>query len=100
MPNPFPDSPDMTKRKAIYTIKTFIGGEPVKRSYVMSEALNATLKEALGDYITARDIYNRTSIRYTTLRSWRNSGKIRAMKFGSTWFYSRHDLVELIKTSK
>lgn len=89
----------MTKKKAVYTIKTFISGEPHKRSYVMSEALDATLKEALGEYISARDIYSRTGTRYATLRSWRVSGKIRAMKFGATWFYSRQDLLELIKTS-
>ena len=89
----------MTKKKATYTIKTFIGGELHKRSYVMSEALDATLKEALGDYISARDIYSRTSTRYATLRNWRISGKIRVMKFGITWFYSKRDLLELIKTS-
>ena len=93
----------MTKKKAIYTIKTFIGGQPAKRSCYMSEALDATLKEALGNYVSARDVRdtrNKVGIKSATLRSWRNSGKIRAMKFGSTWFYSRHDLLDLIKTSK
>lgn len=85
----------MTKKKATYTID----GKPVKVSDVRSEAQAATLKEALGDHITAKHAH-RAGIKGATLRSWRNSGKIRAKKVGTTWFYSRQDLLELIKTSK
>ncbi len=85
----------MTKKKAIYTID----GKLIKIRDFSSSAQDTILKEVLGDYISAKDIYSRTGIRYATLRSWRNSGKIRAKKVGPTWFYSTEDLLELIKTS-
>jgi hypothetical protein len=85
----------MTKKKAIYTID----GKPARLSNVRSEAQGATLKEALGDYISAKDAH-KAGIKDTTLRSWRNRGKIRTKKVESTWFYSRQDLLDLIKTSK
>ncbi|MBA7605125.1 hypothetical protein ES703_12254 [subsurface metagenome] len=87
------------KKKAIYTID----GKPAKLSDIRSETQDATLKEALGDYISVRDILetsNKAGIKSATLRSWRNGGKIRAKKVGATWYYSRQDLLELIKTSK
>lgn len=59
-----------------------------------------TPAEALGDYISAKDVHNKASIKYTSLRNWRNSGKIRAKKVGGTWFYSRENLLGLIKTSE
>ncbi len=83
------------KKKAIYTID----GKPAKLRDVKSSAEDATLKEALGDYISAKDAY-KAGVEDTTLRSWRNSSKIRAKKVGAAWFYSRQDLVDLIKTSK
>ena len=89
----------MTKKKAIYTID----GKPTKLRDVRNSAQDATLKESLGDYVSARDVRetrNKVGIKSATLRSWRNSGKIRAKKVGVTWFYSRQDLLELIRTSK
>jgi len=80
--------------KANYTIN----GKHSKLSDIKRQAQDDTLKEALGDYIIAKDIY-RVGIKYSTLRSWRNAGKIRAKKVKSTWYYSRRDLLELIKTS-
>ena len=76
-----------------------IDGKSARLKDIRSCVQDATLKEALGDYIGARDAH-RAGIKSATLRSWRNSGKIRAMKFGLTWFYSRQDLLELIRTSK
>ena len=89
----------MTKKKAIYTID----GKPAKLRDVSSSAQDATLKETLGDYISARDVREtrkKVGIKSATLRSWRNDGRLRARKVESTWFYSRQDLLELIKTSK
>lgn len=57
------------------------------------------LREALGDYISAKDVRNQVGIKDATLRNWRTSGKIRAKKVGGAWYYSRQDLVYLIKTS-
>jgi hypothetical protein len=85
----------MTKRKVIYTID----GKPAKLSDVRRQAQEDTLKKALGDYITAKDA-NKVGITDTTLRRWRNSGRIRAKKVRATWHYSRQDLLNLIKTSK
>ena len=85
----------MTKTKGTY----LIDGKLVKLSDIRSQAQDVTLKEALGDYITAKDIH-KVGIKNTTLRSWRNSGRIRARKVKSTWYYSIQDLLELIKTSK
>lgn len=85
----------MTKKKAIYTID----GKPAKLRDVKRSAQDTTLKEALGDYISAKDAH-KAGVKDTTLRSWRNGGKIRAKKVGATWIYSRQDLVDLIKTSK
>ncbi len=83
------------KKRAIYTID----GKPAKLRDVSSSAQDATLKEALGDYVSAKHAH-RAGIKDTTLQSWRNGGKIRAKKIGATWFYSRQDLLELIRTSK
>lgn len=88
----------MTKKKAIYTID----GKPAKLRDIRSCVQDTTLKEALGDYISARDVRetrNKVGIKDATLRNWRNSGKIRAKKIGATWFYSKEDLIELIRTS-
>jgi len=98
-PNPSSDKLNMTKKKASYTID----GKPAKLQDIYSSVLNAMLKEALGDYISARDVRetrNKVGIKSATLRSWRNGGRLRAKKIGATWFYSRQDLIELIKTSK
>lgn len=81
----------MTKKKAIYTID----GEPASLRDVKSGAK----ADALKDYITQKHASS-LGFKDTTLRSGRNSGKIRAMKIGTTWFYSKQDLVDLIKTSK
>lgn len=86
----------MTTKKVIY----MIDGKPARLRDVKSRAQDAMLKEALGDYISARDVHNKVGIRVATLRRWRNSGKIRARRVGATWFYSRKDLLDLIKTSK
>jgi len=89
----------MTKEKAVYVID----GKPAKLSNVRSEAQDTILKEALGDYVSATDVRetrNKVGIKSATLRSWRNSGKIRAKKIGATWFYSRQDLIQLIKAEK
>ena len=83
------------KKKAIYTID----GKPARLRDVKRRAQDDMLKEAVGDYISARGAHT-LAIKDTTLRSWRNSGKIRAKKVGATWFYSRQDLLELIRTSK
>ena len=87
------------KKKAIYTID----GKPAKLQDIYSSVLNTRLKEALGEYVSARDVRetrNKVGIKSATLRSWRNDGRLRAKKVGSTWFYSRQDLLELIRTSK
>ena len=97
-PNAFSKRPDMTKKKAIY----MVDGEPTKLANVKSEVSRTSLKDALqeGDYIlTVKDVH-RLGIKDTTIRRWRNSGKLRAKKIGATWFYSRQDLLDLIKTSK
>jgi len=83
------------RKKAIYTID----GKPAKLQDICSSTQDAMLKEALGDYISAKDAH-KAGIKDTTLRSWRNRGKTRAKKVKSTWFYSRQDLLDLIKTSK
>jgi hypothetical protein len=87
----------MTKKKAIY----MIDGKPVKLQDICSSTQDSILKQALGDYISARDVLdtrNKAGIKSAILRSWRNSGRLRAKKVGATWFYSRQDLLELIKT--
>lgn len=75
-----------------------IDGKLVTLSDFRSQVQDVTLKEALGDYITAKNAH-KAGIKNTTLLSWRNSGRIRARKVKSTWYYSIHDLLELIKTS-
>lgn len=79
------------KKKVIYTID----GEPASLRDVKSGAK----ADALKNYITQKHTRS-LGFTGTTLRSWRNSGKIRAQKIGTTWFYSKQDLLELIRTSK
>ncbi len=57
---------DMARKKAIYTID----GKAVTLRDVRSEAQDATLKEALGDYISVRDVRetrNKVGIKSATL---------------------------------
>lgn len=75
-----------------------IDGKRAKLRDVRSWLRDSVLKEALGDYISAKDIHGKVGIEYATLRYWRNSAKIRAKKVGSTWHYSKQDLIDLIKT--
>jgi len=83
----------MTKKEAIYTID----GKPAKLIEVKRRAQDEMRKEALGDYISARDVHNNIGIRAATLRSWRNSGKVRAKRIRGYWYYSSQDLLRAIK---
>ena len=85
----------MAKTKPTY----MIDGRLAKLSDIRSQAQDAMLKEALGDNISAKEAHE-AGVKDTSLRSWRNSGRIRARKVKSTWYYSRQDLLELLKTSK
>lgn len=77
-----------------------IDGKRAKLRDVGPWVQNNVLKEVLGDYISAKDIHRNVGIELATLRYWRNSARIRAKKVRGTWYYSRQDLIGLIKSSK
>lgn len=77
-----------------------IDGKPTKRQDIRSAVLDAILKEAFGDHMSARDVQNKAGIKDGTLRKWRRSGKLRAKKVRGTWYYSKQDLARLIASSK
>jgi len=72
-----------------------IDGKPVRRRDVRPSVWDSVLKEALGDYTSAKEIHSMVGIGYRTLRNWRNSGKVRARKIGAVWYYSRSDILGL-----
>jgi hypothetical protein len=75
----------------------FVDGRPARLRDVRSRTQDATLKEALGDYISAVELHNKVGIRDATLRRWRNSGKIRAERIRGRWYYSLQDILRDIK---
>lgn len=75
-----------------------IDGRPTTPRDVRSVVFDTVLKKALGDYISGKDVRNKAGIKNATLRSWRDSGKLRAKKIRNTWYYSRQDLLQLLKT--
>ncbi len=83
------------KKKATYKID----GKPTSLKEIRQMSKHDSLRDALGDYISGGEAH-KAGIKDTTLQNWRNSGRLRAKKIGATWFYSRQDLLELIRTSK
>ncbi len=81
---------DMTKRRAAFSIN----GKPSSLREIRHAAREDSLKHELGDYVAGRE----TPVPYPTLRKWRDSGKLRAKKIRDTWYYSRQDLLQLLKT--
>jgi hypothetical protein len=75
-----------------------IDGRPTTLRDIRSIVFDTVLKKALGDYISAKDVRNKAGIKNATLRRWRDSGKLRAKKIRNTWYYSRQDLLQLLKT--
>lgn len=75
-----------------------IEGERAKLLDIRPWVRDSALKEALGDYISAKDVHYQIDIPYTTLRNWRKSGIVRAKKIGAIWYYSKHDILALIKS--
>jgi len=75
-----------------------IDGKPTKRQDIRSVVHGAILKEAPGDYISSSDVRNKAGIKDGVLRKWRRTGKARAKKVGRSWYYSRQDLLKLLKT--
>ena len=85
----------MGREKVVYALDN----KPSSLKQIQHAAQEDSLRHALGDYISGREAY-RAGISYTTLRRWRSSGKLPAKKIRATWFYSRQDLVQLIKAEK
>jgi len=75
-----------------------IDGKPTRRRDIRSAVRDAVLTEALGDYMSAKDVRHKAGVKDDTLRKWRRSGNLRAKKIRSTWYYSRQDLLKLLKT--
>jgi len=86
----------MTKKKALFAIN----GKPsslreIRR--VLKDEQQCAKAEILRDGVTAKEA-QKFGMSAATLRAWRISGRLRARKVESTWYYSRLDLLELIKT--
>jgi transposase-like protein len=55
------------------------------------------LRAALrGDYVTSSEA-RQAGISLSTLRKWRDSGRLRAKQTKSRWCYLRQDLIQLLK---
>ena len=83
----------MAKRKPGPTTN----GKPSSLKEIRDTAKENFLHNALGDYISARDLHEEFGIWANTARAWRNFAKLRAKKVGTTWFYNRQDLLKLIE---
>ncbi|MFC2039877.1 helix-turn-helix domain-containing protein [Chloroflexota bacterium] len=77
---------------------TFLFGSNAKVGTKRYAEQDAMLREILGEYFSAKDLGNRAGIKSATLLQWREKGKLRSVKIGSAWYYSRQDIQELIKT--
>ena len=85
---------NMAKKKATYKIN----GRISSLREIRSIAKHDSVHDALGDYISSGEAY-KAGISYNTLRKWRINGKLKSKKMKQTWYYSRDDLLNLIKTS-
>jgi len=81
----------MTKRP-----RFTINGEPASLREVRHGAKEESLRRALGDYITGKEA-NQAVRSLSELAAWRDTGKVRAMKIGAMWYYSRQDLLQALK---
>jgi len=81
------------------TYQITIDGKPIDhhRRRVRTAVSDAVLKEALGDYLSGKDL-NKAGIDDATLHMWRDTGRVRAKNIRNVWYYSRQDLLPLIKT--
>ena len=106
----------MTKKKATHTeIAVYtIDGKPASipqiveasgdkelwKSYlerVPHSSPHRYLEKYLGKYVTASEIHWAQSMRDSSLRRWRNNGKVRAEHIRGHWYYSLEDIVRAIK---
>ncbi len=72
----------------------------LKRDYGSSYTeANRYLKDKLGDYLSAREIYNRTKIKTRTLNKWTKQGLIQSVQLKGRWYYSIRDIMAAIKTA-
>ena len=86
-------------------IVCFIEGKPssltgIRRVLKKEQARRTEAEEILAilrGNVTAEEAH-KLGISQTTLRTWRNDGKLRAIRVKSIWYYSRQDLLEIIKT--
>jgi hypothetical protein len=88
----------LIEKRNTKTYPITIDGRPTKRQDIRSVVHAAILREAPGDYISSSDVRAGAGIDDNVLRKWRHSRKIRAKKVGRTWYYSRQDLLQLVRT--
>lgn len=89
----------MTKKKPLVRWHYTTNGKPTTLAEIRKQTDDTSLREAVGDYITALEAGRKANIKSSDLARWRDSGKIRAKKIGGRWFYSRQDLIDVIKSS-
>lgn len=75
-----------------------VNGSPSSPASFAEAALDERLKNRLGGYISSKEIRARTDIGPYTLKRWRDSSRLRAHKVKATWFYSRQDLLDILKS--
>ena len=74
-----------------------IDGEKTRLSVIKNEVKKDSLKKNLGDYISSKEL-KKIGFKDSELRRWKDIGKIRAMKNGSFWYYSKQDILDTLKT--
>ena len=64
----------------------------------MRNALDATLTDKLGDYISSQEAYH-AGVNAQLLVKWRKTGVIKAVQIKKIWYYSRHEISVALKTA-
>jgi transposase-like protein len=72
-------------------------GNRVSLKRIKRTIKDTALVESLGEYIESREIIKLTGINSSTLYNWRRSGKIHAKQIDKLWYYSKSELLKLLK---
>ena len=79
-------------------IEVFMNGEPTSVGKIKEITHKEKLQAKLGEYMTSKEIRERTGISPRKLRDWHLKGKVRATKEGSRYIYSLQDVRNAINS--
>jgi len=85
---------ELSKLVVKSNIEISLDGEPS----TLEDMQDAVLLESLGEYMSAEEVCYKLKIDQSILQKWRSTKRLRARKIHAIWYYSKQDLLEILKT--